>query len=237
MTSTTGGNLFGYEPDDMPTRSIPVGELLRREGHASVARAFDRRRGVLTGVAAGAVLAIGAAVGSLVIGHSDSGANALASGASGAGALVPEDGAGAIAASTGGSSAQAGPQQQQVTPNVAPMAQVTPRAATPRAPQANHQPVRTGAAPGAPTAATSTTRSAQPSTSTPPSASSPGTGTTSAPPSTSSSSSPSSSSTPSTPPSTTTPPSSGSGNDGGLLGTVGGVLGGVTQPVFNWFGG
>jgi hypothetical protein len=227
VTSTTDGNLFGYEyePDDMPTRSIPVGELLRREGHASVARAFHRRRGVLVGVAAGSVLAIGAAVGSLLIGHSDGNANGLASGTSGSGAQVPNDGTGAISTTTGSSG---GYQQHQATPNVAPMAQVTPQTQA-RLPHASHThsgQATSGTTPAAPSTSTQSQTTA-PSTGTTtaptsPSTGSPSTGTTSTPPSTS------------TPPTTTTPPSSGNG--GGLLGTVTGTLGSITQPVFNWFG-
>jgi hypothetical protein len=213
-------------------RPISVAQLLEREGYRPAARSRATRR-ALTGVAAGAVLALGAVVGSLLLNHAsgNSAGDTLASGSK-IGDVVLSNGAHqqAIApapqsnsAGQVGSAAVADTTQPQIVQNGG-------QAATKPVTRFSTVPAQTGRTNAATPAAPNTTQST-PATS--------GTSTTPATSSTAPAPSTNTTPPPSTTPTKTTPPSSGSGSSaggGGLLGTVTGTLNSVTQPIFNWFG-
>jgi hypothetical protein len=217
-------------------RPISVAQLMEREGYRPAVRSRATRR-ALTGVAAGAVLALGAVVGSLLLNHAgdNSAGDTLASGSTGADIVLSNHQPAALqigtAATQNGTTAIANTTHPQVVQNgghgvtshpKTVQRQQTPSGVTVASPAAPAAPVNaqsTQSTPAAPAAGTSTTKpdtSTSVNTNTPP---------------------PSSSKTATSP---ATPPSSSSGGNGGLLGTVTGTLTGtlnsVTQPVFNWFG-
>jgi len=214
-------------------RPISVAQLLEREGYRPAARSRATRR-ALTGVAAGAVLALGAVVGSLLLNHAgnNTAGDTLASGSGGneivlgnhqpAVSTYPKN----VAQQQIGTSASTTTPQAVTTPSTT-QAQTHPQAPAAR-PVVNNPVVPQSSTRSATTTpATSTTQSAPTSTTT----TTPATGT----PSTNAPVQPA-------PPATSTTPSNGNGNsnNGGLLGAVTGTLTGtlnsVTQPVFNWFG-
>lgn len=236
MSFSTDG---GYDDlDDAPTirRPISVAQLLEREGYRPASRSRTTRR-ALTGVAAGAVLALGAVVGSLLLNHAtgNSAGNTLASGSAGSADIVLSN---QQPAATQNQQPAARDQQQIGTAAIAASTQpqgvrtgTTHRAATNPAQQQQQS-----TAPAAPTT-TQSTQSAPVSTST----------TSTAPTGTSSSAAtpPSSASTPTSQQqaptdATSSTTNSNNSSNGGLLGavtgTVTGTLNSVTQPVFNWFG-
>ena len=216
-------------------RPISVAQLLEREGYRPAARSRATRR-ALTGVAAGAVLALGAVVGSLLLNHAgnNTAGDTLASGSGGneivlgnhqpAVSTYPKN----VAQQQIGTSASTTTPQSVGTPSTT-HAQTHPQTPVAAHPVVNSPvvPQSTRSATTAPT--TSTTQSAPTSTTT----TSPATGTT---PSTNPPAQPA----PAPTSSTSTNGSGGSQNNGGLLGTVTGTLTGtlssVTQPVFSWFG-
>jgi hypothetical protein len=218
-------------------RPISVAQLLEREGYRPAARSRATRR-ALTGVAAGAVLALGAVVGSLLLNHAsgNTAGDTLASGSK-IGDVVLSNGAHqqAIAPSPKtdqagqvGSAAVADTTQPQIVQNGG-------QAATKPVTRLSTVPAQTGRTTAA-TPVTPNTTQSTPATS--------GTSTTPAAPSGSTPAPSTSTSPPPSTPTTQAPPASSSGSSsggGGLLGTVTGTLTGtlnsVTQPVFSWFGG
>jgi hypothetical protein len=238
VSSATNGD---YDDDDLGhgyiRRPISVAQLLEREGYRPAARSRATRR-ALTGVAAGAVLALGAVVGSLLLNHAsgNSAGNQLASGAK-IGDVMLSNGvhqqALAPAANSQpaggvvGDAAVANTTQPQIVQNGGqPATKPVTRAATTPAGANVFSPATTNT-----TQSTPATTNTNTSTPVPPamSSSKPTTPTTTAAPPTSTA--------PAKPAPTTGSSSSGGG---GLLGTVTGTLAGtlnsVTQPVFGWFG-
>jgi hypothetical protein len=215
-------------------RPISVAQLLEREGYRPAARSRATRR-ALTGVAAGAVLALGAVVGSLLLNH--------ASGNTAGDTLASGSNVGDVMLSNGS-------HQQVVAPKALPaggqvgdaaVANTTQPQIVQKGGQAATKPVTKVATPPARanvlTPATTNSTQSTPVTS----------GSASTAPVTSATSSSATPSTTANPPTSTAPatatPSTGSSSSsggGGLLGTVTGTLAGtlnsVTQPVFNWFG-
>lgn len=224
-------------------RPISVTELLEREGFRPQARSRATRR-ALSGVAAGAVLALGAVVGSLFLSHPVTTANGdtLASGSQSGGDIVlAESGtpssqvpSQSLGTATPAAPAQAGPAR------TAPVQQHANGSSTPRSdgtisgswsPSSNTVTPNTNSASSHAVTQSPSTSQAAPSTqSAPPSSSAPSTA------STPSSSSPSTASTPPAA-SSTNPNSNQQSSNGGLVGAVTGTLGDLTAPVFNWFGG
>jgi hypothetical protein len=256
----TDGN--GWHPDDVETtirRPISVASLLEREGFEPTRRRAARR--ALSGVAAGAVHSLGAVVGSLFLGHGRTTAgDTLATGGfvkSGGDVILAE-----TTPHTPGVTAQA--EQHTALPHQAtsPQAHTTRQPAghapttgntstvqRPVTPQhKSDQSAATGDTGGSPVAGAasmapattpSDTDSQGPSTQSAPASTQsattdPSTPTTSGSPSTTGT--PSTTTTPPTGTTTTTPPSTTTTQSGGLLGGVGDILGGVTDPVFHWFG-
>ena len=82
MSSATNGDYDDDLGHGYLRRPISVAQLLEREGYRPAARSRATRR-ALTGVAAGAVLALGAVVGTLLLNHAsgNSAGDTLASGA------------------------------------------------------------------------------------------------------------------------------------------------------------
>jgi hypothetical protein len=226
-------------------RPISVAQLLEREGYRPAVRSRTARR-ALSGVAAGAVLALGAVVGSLFLNHGERTTGDVAS------AGLGQSGGDIVLAESN-------------TPTGAAPAATTHAAATTTAPQATtHHRTTTPSATGTQTtrhhtSASTSTASRQTAQAQAP-AQSASTGTTNAttqPAPTTTATAPTKSTTTTTTPSsttqstqqsttqstqqTTTPPASSQPGDSGVLGNVGQgvgqILNGVTQPVFNWFGG
>lgn len=216
-------------------RPISVAQLLEREGYRPAARSRATRR-ALTGVAAGAVLALGAVVGSLLLNHAgnNTAGDTLASG-SGGNEIVLGNHQPAVATypknvaqqqtSTGTTTPQtvSAPSTTHVQTHPQTPARVRPAVSDPVVPQSATRSATT-------TPATSTTQSA-PTTSTTTTAPATGTPSTNAPVQ------------PAPTPTSSAPSNgggNGNGNNGGLLGAVTGTLTGtlnsVTQPVFSWFG-
>ena len=243
MSSRTHGDWFGRDEgrdeDDTPTdvhprvqRPISVAALLKREGHDGPSQEGMTRR-TLTGVAAGAVMVFSAAVGSLLLHHSDTPTGTVAGSANGD--VLAADGAIAGTSSTPAAGQQSLPTSTYTTTtpaaaapkantNVAPKAVTHARTST-NVPAASQAPVATTSQ--APATSTAPATTAAPSSS--------GSSATSTPSSTAGNASSSSSSSTST--STTT--SSNGGLLGTVTGTVTGVLSGVnnvTNSAFSWFG-
>ncbi len=215
-------------------RPISVTELLEREGYRPAARSRATRR-ALTGVAAGAVLALGAVVGSLLLNHAtgSTAGDTLASGSSGDIVLNHGHSPAVVAPAaksqpaTNGTTTSSNSAQPKVTQGGGRGVSSHPVVVVPVQKPVT-APVTTQSTQSAPTAPTSTSTL---------SSTAPATGGT---PSTSTSTTAPATSTPAT---STTSPSTGtssSTSNGGLLGAVTGTLTGtldsVTQPVFNWFG-
>lgn len=233
MTSATQGYRdedYNSDLEDTVRRPISVAQLLEREGYQAAAREAMARR-TLTGVAAGAVLVFSAVVGGLLLHPSGTGANnTLASGAQN-GDFSPPNG-GAVPASS--SSAPQSSAPTDTGSSVQPVANLSTTTTPAPAPHNTHG---TGAPSGSTGTRASTSTPTQ-GTATQPTnptsaSSSPTTQSTTAPTSSTSSTSPANSSTSTN--GSASPNTSTSAN-GGLLGTVGNVVSGVTQPVFNWFG-
>jgi len=237
VSSATNGDYGDDLGHGYLRRPISVAQLLEREGYRPAARSRATRR-ALTGVAAGAVLALGAVVGTLLLNHTsgNSAGDTLASGANIGDVML-----------SNGNHQQAVAPAPKTHPAIgqvgdAAVANTTQPQIVQNGGQAATKPVnRTATTPASPnlfTPATPNTTQSTPAT--------PNTGTsTPVTPATSSSTS----TTPATsaaPPTATTPaqpaPTTGSSSSGGggLLGTVTGTLAGtlnsVTQPVFGWFG-
>ncbi|HEX5119452.1 MAG TPA: hypothetical protein VFW65_30040 [Pseudonocardiaceae bacterium] len=243
MNSVTDG-----DTEDLGTgylrRPISVAQLLEREGYRPTVRSRTARR-ALSGVAAGAVLTLGAVVGSLFLNHGQrtTGDLAAAGMAQSGGDIVlaesntPPGSAPAAthatAVTTPASTSRTATTHHQATQKTA----TTPRTThqddhpqtthqNPSTQQQQQQPTTqpqqpTATTQSAPTATTQLTQNTSTSTSTPAPTTQPTTTTTQ--PTTQP---------PTTQPTTTTqtPPP-----DNGLIGGVGQVLGSVTQPVFDWF--
>lgn len=265
MGFATAGNSDGWPTDDLGTtirHPISVAALLEREGFEPVRRRAARR--ALSGVAAGAVLTLGAVVGSLFLNHGrTTTGDTLA-----AGGFV-KSGGDVILAETSPSGTSPAPHAQPgvvASPHQAAPGQTHPAGHAPvgttsatvqrpvATPHKSDRSVTTGDSGGSPVAGAASVAPATTSSST----GSPGSSTQSAPSSTQSAptgtstpptssttttgtpstGTPSTSTTPpsstTTPPTSTTPPTTTQG--GALLGGVGDILGDVTQPVFNWFG-
>lgn len=222
-------------------RPISVTELLEREGFRPEARSRATRR-ALSGVAAGAVLALGAVVGSLFLSHPVTTPNGdtLASGSQSGGDIV--------LAESGTPSSQV-PSQSLGTSTPAAPAQVNPARSAPAQQQANGSStsrsdgtISGSWSPSTNSVTPSTNSAASHAVTQSPSTSQAAPSTQSTPPS--SSSAPSTASTPSSSPSTaSTPPASSTNtnanqqsSNGGLVGAVTGTLNDLTAPVFNWFG-
>ena len=217
---------------------ISVAQLLEREGFQPATRSRATRR-ALTGVAAGAVLALGAVVGSLLLNHGTDNSNGdtLASGnQSGGDIVLAEGGQSNTSVVTPATAAQVSTPAGSVASN----ANAVPNSSTGRITIASR----------------STTSTHRVTTTTPASgtAGSGGTVTTTSTAATSSapattSSTPSTQSAPTTSASSSTTSNSAAGssstatssNNGGLVGdvagTVSGTLSSVTTPLFNWFNG
>jgi hypothetical protein len=237
--------------EDTVRRPISVAQLLEREGFRPTERSRAAKR-ALSGVTAGAVLALGAVVSTLFLNHGQTtSGDTLASGAQSGGDIVlaessPAAGAPVSAARTAVATAGSHLPAKITVPDVTTVAPA--KAAVPD--NSGHVRVQQNraTAPAKTTPATSQTQAAMqsaPATTTPaapattpdttsnatastvPTAPLPPTTTTTAPPTT----------TTTPPPATTTPPAPSTTTDSGLLGNVTGALDGVTQPVFNWFGG
>jgi hypothetical protein len=225
-------------------RPISVAQLMEREGYRPAARSRATRR-ALTGVAAGAVLALGAVVGSLLLNHAtgNTAGDTLASGSS-ADIVVGGHGHQQVAVVSPQATNQAATQngtraisnigQPQIAPNPGRVATGQPvrTVTTPATGSTQSQPGGAAQAPPvqapAPVTPQSGTSTPTSPTSTTPTSTTPATGAPTA-------SKPSTGATPA--------PASGgsSSSSGGLLGAVTGTLTGtlssVTQPVFSWFGG
>ncbi|HEY3609209.1 MAG TPA: hypothetical protein VGL06_17040 [Pseudonocardiaceae bacterium] len=216
-------------------RPISVAQLLEREGYRPAARSRATRR-ALTGVAAGAVLALGAVVGSLLLNHAsgNTAGDTLASGAN-VGDVMLSNGSHQQVAAPSPKALPAGGQVGDAA-----VANTTQPQIVQQGGRAATKPVTKVATPpaqaGVRTPATSTIQSTPVTTGS--------TSTTPVTPATSGSATPSTSANPptSTAPATATPSTSSapSSGGGGLLGSVTGTLAGtlnsVTQPVFGWFG-
>lgn len=249
------GLATGGDDDDLGhgyiRRPISVAALLEREGYSPSARSKATRR-ALTGVAAGAVLALGAVVGSLFLNHgTTTTGDTLAAGQSGGDIVLAESGnqlgtttttnvptqslAGAPSSAPGTTSNGAQPAQHT---------QPAPRSADGHdgtisgswAPAMN-----SGTQAAAPTTQNSapTTQSTAPTTA-PTTQSAPQSTTQSAPSTGTPTSTTAATGGPATTPhATTAAPSTSSTSSqggGGLLGTVTGTLNDLTNPVFSWFG-
>lgn len=251
-----------YDDDDLGhgyiRRPISVAELCEREGYQPATRSRATKR-ALSGVAAGAVLALGAVVGSLLLNHGGpaTAGDTLASGGigqSGGDIVLAETSPQTSTVAPGGTHSTSPTTSTSGTATKSTTVVTTDgkRTWTGSAQHntsvgnqgpGNHSPVSsattksgtasitTGTTTTTTAPTTSTTTTTAPTTGT----TAPTTGSTSTttPPATTTPSSPTTGTTTTTPPSTTT---GSSGDNGGLLGTVTGVLGNVTQPVFNWFG-
>jgi hypothetical protein len=235
VSSATNGDYGDDLGHGYLRRPISVAQLLEREGYRPAARSRATRR-ALTGVAAGAVLALGAVVGTLLLNHAsgNSAGDTLASGANIGDVML-----------SNGNHQQAIAPAPKTHPAIsqvgdAAVANTTQPQIVQNGGQAVTKPVnRTATTPASPnlfTPATSNTTQSTPAT----------TNTGSSTPVTSGST-PTTPTTTAAPPTATTPaqpaPSTGSSSSsggGGLLGTVTGTLAGtlnsVTQPVFGWFG-
>jgi hypothetical protein len=243
-------------------RPISVAALLEREGYRPAVRSRATKR-ALSGVAAGAVLALGAVVGSLLLNHgTTTTGDTLASGSQSGGDIVLAE-SGAPFGTTHAGASQSG----TVTTTRSGTSSATSRPTTkPGAPQVSQNGTRntgstshhtddsvaTGRGYTGYTGTNSTTSGAANITATDPATpdaptstgAAPTTTTTTTPPSTTTDTAPPSNSTSTTPPATTdttppgttTPPPSTTTSGGGLLGAVTGTLDNVTAPVFNWFG-
>ena len=234
MSSATDGDYDDDLGHGYIRRPISVAQLLEREGYRPAVRSRATRR-ALTGVAAGAVLALGAVVGSLLLNHAGDNAagNTLASGSTGADIVLSNhqpapsqtSAAQTSAATQNGTAAISNTTQPQVVQNGGHGVTSHPKTVQ-----------RPGSAGGVTVASPSTPAtpgtSAAPATSTTPAAPVAGTTTPDTSTSAGGNTPPAASSSPSTPTS--------SGSSGGLLGNVTGTLTGtlssVTQPVFSWFG-
>jgi hypothetical protein len=223
-------------------RPISVAQLLEREGYRPAARSSATRR-ALTGVAAGAVLALGAVVGSLLLNHGATATtgDTLAAGAvnggigqSGNTATVPQSGSTTI-----GTAAQTQPTTNTgtaATVNTAPKAassgtqtgttrsggtmtptHTQPQTQQPATQSASAKPVTTPVTPATQSAPTGTTAATTPTT-------------------TMAAGTPASTTTTTAPTKTNSGGSSSPGLLGSLTGTLTGTLDAVTQPVFTWFG-
>lgn len=251
VSLATGGN---YDDDDLGhgyiRRPISVAQLMEREGYRPAARSKATRR-ALTGVAAGAVLTLGAVVGTLLLNHAtgNSAGDTLASGSNADIVLGGHHPAAAVSPGAtnksviqNGTTAISNTGQTQTAPNPGRVAAGQPvrTVTTPSTGSAKSQPGSSAKAPVAPVAPQSGTST--PTSSTTPAA--PTTGSTTSPTAvTPTSTTPANGGTPTaSAPAPTGSASSGTpSNNGGLLGVVTGTLSGtlnsVTQPVFNWFGG
>lgn len=239
MSLATGGDFEELGAETTIRRPISVAQLMEREGFRPTARSRATKR-ALSGVAAGAVLALGAVVGSLFLNHSTTTtADAIESGHSGGDIVLAESG-------------------QQPAQAKAPVQSLS--TTTPSAPQdqqrsapAQHSRIvkgrnlgfdNSGTISGSVAAPSNSAASGSPAPTTQSAASS----TQQAPatqsaPSTQSAPATSASSDPSSAPSngagqpaTSSSSSASASNNGGLLGTVTGTLGDVTGSVFSWFG-
>ncbi|HEX5402443.1 MAG TPA: hypothetical protein VFX16_09095 [Pseudonocardiaceae bacterium] len=219
--------------------------MLEREGFRPTERSRAARR-ALSGVTAGAVLALGAVVSTLFLNHGTqtTSGDTLASGAQSGGDIVLAESsptASATVVRTAVATAGSHLPAKATVPDVRTM---TPRKAT--APgNSGHVRVRqkraSTPATTAPASQTQgTTRSAPTTTPAAPATTTDTTSNSTASTLPTTTASPTTQST-TTPPATTTrtaPPTTTSAADGGgLLNTVTGALNGITQPVFNWFGG
>jgi hypothetical protein len=253
VNSATDGDT-DYLAVEYLRRPISVAELLEREGYTPAGRRAARR--ALSGVTAGAVLALGAVVGTLFFHGERTAGDSLASGG------LAQSGGDIVLAETSSGPAVA-TAHQVVAPKVAPapkMAKAAPKAglvpgsrvgsddisrgqggaaSVGSAPVTSAPQSTAGAmAPSTTTdSARSTSRSlqSQPATTTTPP---PTDNSTASTPPTDTSTPPTDTSVPSTtdaPVTTTqTAPPTTTGN--GLVGGLAGALGNVTSPVFDWFG-
>lgn len=235
MGLATGGDYDDDLGHGYIRRPISVAQLLEREGFSPSSRSKATRR-ALTGVAAGAVLALGAVVGSLFLNHgATTTGDTLASGQSGGDIVLAESGNHLQSTNPASVPSQSLATAPASTPNV--VAQTAPLTkAAQRTTTSSHN---DGTISGSWTPSTSAgTKAAAPSTQ------SAAPVTTQSAPATQSA--PSSGA--STPATTTAPPTTATNNSsantqgtdstsgGGLLGTVTGTLGDVTGSLFNWFG-
>jgi hypothetical protein len=235
-------------------RPISVTELLEREGYRPQARSRATRR-ALSGVAAGAVLALGAVVGSLFLSHPSAttpGGTLASGGESGGDIVLAESGAPqhvtttpqvpsqslatvpSSAQANGSNSARSGQGVQQLSQrsNTSSGAQGTISGSW--HPGTNKvTPSPTTSSSHAVTQSPATTGQSAPTTQSAPSTSQPQQ-TTPSSPSTSQQSNTTTGSSSST---SGSPSGSASSGNGGLLGTVTGAVNDLTAPVFNWFGG
>jgi hypothetical protein len=230
-------------------RPISVAALLEREGFRPTQRSKATRR-ALSGVAAGAVLALGAVVGSLLINHgaTNTTGDTLASGGQSGGDIVLAESGAQPSATPGGTSTT-----QATTPSSVGATRTTHttapttsrdlggRTMTSTSRDDSDNSGRSGSA-NSPVTTTPSTGTTAPSTqSAPTTTNSAPTTTQSAPTSgTTSNTTASGTATATSTPSTSTPPSSTTApittpSSGGLLGGVAGSLNSVTAPVFNWF--
>jgi hypothetical protein len=236
VSSATNGDYDDDLGHGYIRRPISVAQLLEREGYRPAARSRATRR-ALTGVAAGAVLALGAVVGSLLLNHAsgNSAGDTLASGAN-IGDVMLSNGSHQQAAITPAPQAHATGGQV----GDAAVANTTQPQIVQNGGQAATKPVnRAATTPANPNlvtpATTNTTQSTLATTNT-------NTSTPVTPATSSGTTTPATSTAPppSTKPATPAPATSSSSGGGGLLGTVTGTLAGtlnsVTQPVFSWFG-
>lgn len=224
-------------------RPISVAQLLEREGYRPAIRSSAARR-ALSGVAAGAVLSLGAVVGSLFLNHGDrtTGDIAAAGLAQSGGDIVLAESntsTGSAPAAASAAATDSHVRHHQPAPNTT---KTQPTHST--HPKTTHQarPANTATTNTATTRTTATTRSAPTATTqslsntvtTAPAATQP---TTQQPTTTQpSTTQPTTTQPTTTDQSTTQPPTTTQQGNGGVLGDVGQVLGNVTQPVFNWFG-
>lgn len=213
---------------------------MEREGYQPATRSRGTRR-ALTGVAAGAVLALGAVVGSLLLNHgtATTTGGTLASGSQSGGDIVlAETGSPSSSTPVQSTPQAAQPANTGATANVTHTGTVVRSGSTGNATGGGtttytHQSTAVPARPAGGTASTTP-------------ASKTGTGTASAPAATStpatSTSTPTTQSAPATSTATsgnsaaTSTPSTTTSSNGGLLGTVTGTLSNVTNPLFAWFG-
>lgn len=235
MSLATGSNYDDDLGHGYIRRPISVAQLMEREGYRPAARSRATRR-ALTGVAAGAVLALGAVVGSLLLNHTtgNTAGDTLAAGSSADIVLGGHQQAAAVspqAATQNGTKAISNVGKTPVAPNPGRVVTGQPvrTVTTPATGSTQSQPGGTAQTP-APAQSPVTPQSGT-STPTNPTPTAP----TGAKPTTTAptvSGGPSGGGTP--------VPSSSSSSNGGLLGAVTGTLTGtlnsVTQPVFTWFG-
>ncbi|HEX3590877.1 MAG TPA: hypothetical protein VHV74_14695 [Pseudonocardiaceae bacterium] len=262
MNSATDGDT-DYLAVEYLRRPISVAELLEREGYTPAGRRAARR--ALCGVTAGAVLALGAVVGTLFFHGERTAGDSLASGG------LAQSGGDIVLAETSSGPAAATP-RQVVAPKVAPapkMAKAAPKAGLVPGSRVGRDDISwgqggtgpVGAAPGgsapvapapqgtagamapsttidsatAPAQPTTQSLQSQPATTTTPPPTDNGTAST---PPTDTSTPPTDTSVPSTTdaPATTTPAAPPTTTGHGLVGGLAGALGNVTSPVFSWFG-